>query len=81
MPEIETTGYKKYWELKQLVGHNSDGSKKTVEGFRDMTNGEFHIPKEGWSGEPPELPPGEREPTVSNSDNYGRNYETTFGHS
>lgn len=81
MPKIEKTGYKKYWELKQLVGHNSDGSKQTVEGFRNMETGEFHTSEKGWNGRPPELPPGEREPIISNSDKFRQHYEATFGHS
>lgn len=78
MPKLETSGYKKFWELKQLVGHNSDGTKRTVEGFRDMTTGEFHTPENGWSGSPPPLQPGEIDPVVSNR--YKDNYEATFGH-
>lgn len=79
MPKLETTGYKKYWPLKQLVGHNRDGSQKSVEGFRDMTNGKFHIPEKGFDGEPPPLPSGEKQP-VSDQHKYGQHYEATFGH-
>lgn len=75
---METAGYRKYWELKQLIGHNSDGSKRTVEGWRNMLTGEFHTPEEGWNGRPPELPSGEKEPYVS--DNYKQNYSAIFGH-
>lgn len=72
MPRLEKSGYKKYWPLRQLVGHNSDGSKRSVEGFRDMTTGDFNAPENGWSGEPPPLPHGERDPVLSNTykDNY-----------
>lgn len=73
MPEIQTSGYKKYWELKQLVGRNPDGSKRSVEGYRDMTTGDFHTPKNGWSGSPPELPSGEKDPVVSNK--FKQNYD------
>lgn len=76
MPRIEKAGYKKYWELKQLVGHNSDNTRRAVEGFRDMTTGKFHAPKEGWNGAPPELPFGERNPIIS--DKYKRNYDAIF---
>lgn len=79
MPRLETSGYKKYWPLRQLTGHNRDGSKRSVEGFRNMLTGDFHTSEKGWSGEPPVLPPGEREPVFSNS--YKDNYERTFGHS
>lgn len=78
MPRLEKSGYKRYWPLKQLAGHNMDGSRRTVEGFRDMTTGNFHAPKDGWSGEPPALPLGERGPVFSNR--YKDNYERTFGH-
>ena len=78
MPRLEKSGYKRFWELKQLAGHNMDGSRRTVEGYRDMKTGEFHAPGNGWKGSPPPLPPGEREPVVSNS--YKNNYERTFGH-
>ena len=73
MQEIEKSGYKRYWELKQLTGRNPDGSKKSVEGFRDMTTGEFHTPEKGWSGQPPEFLSGEKDPVVS--DKFGRNYD------
>lgn len=76
---METAGYRKYWELKQLVGHNRDGSKRSVEGYRNMLTGDFHAPENGWSGEPPLLPSGERDPVIS--DRYKDNYERTFGHS
>ena len=80
MPKLETTGYKKFWPLKQLVGHNQDGSKKSVEGFRNMKTGEFHAPEKGWNGEPPSLPSGEKKPT-SNSNKFSQNYPSIFGHS
>lgn len=73
MAKIETSGYKKYWELKEFRGYNPDGSKKSVEGYRDMLSGEFHAPKDGWQDAPPELPTGERGPMISNS--YKRNYD------
>lgn len=78
MPRLETSGYKRFWELKQLVGHNRDGSKRMVEGFRDMVSGDFYAPENGWSGKPPPLQPGEIEPIISGR--YKDNYEATFGH-
>lgn len=79
MPEIETSGYRRFWPMRQLVGRNSDGSKRSVEGHRNMITGEFHTSEKGWNGEPPELPSGERDPCVSGQ--YKNNYEKTFGHS
>jgi hypothetical protein len=73
MPEIQKAGYKRFWELKQLTGRNSDGSKRSVEGYRDMTTGGFHAPEKGWSGEPPEFPSGERDPVIS--DKFKQNYD------
>ena len=78
MPEIQKSGYKKYWPLRQLTGRNPDGSKRSIEGYRDMISGEFHAPRKGWSGEPPELPSGEKEPVVS--DKFKQNYPKIFGH-
>lgn len=75
---METTGYRKFWELKQLTGRNPDGSKRSIEGFRNMVTGEFHAPKKGFNGEPPELPSGEKEPVVS--DKFKQNYPKIFGH-
>ena len=66
MPDIETSGYKKWWPLKQFAGYNPDGSKKSDEVFRNMKTGEVHIPYDsegnnlGWNGEPPPLEPGEK---------------------
>ena len=79
MSKLETHGYKKYWPIKQLEGVNADGSKRSTEGFRDMKTGEFHVPKNGWSGNPPDLPPGEKIPDAS-SDLYKKNYVAIFGH-
>lgn len=73
MPEIQKAGYKRFWELRQLTGRNPDGSKRSIEGFRDMETGEFHAPEKGWNGQPPPLPSGERLPEISS--NYAKNYE------
>ena len=73
MPRIEKSGYRRFWELKQHVGFNPDGSKKSVEGYMDMTNNEFHTTKNGWNDRPPELPSGEKEPVIT--DKYKRNYD------
>lgn len=73
MPEIETAGYKKFWEMKQLIGHNPDGSRRVAEGFRDMVSGEFHTSEKGFDGEPPVLLSGEKDPVIS--DNFSRNYD------
>lgn len=73
MPRLESSGYKRYWPMRQLAGHNGDGSKRSVNGYRNMLSGEFHAPKNGWSGEPPALPSGEITPTVS--DKYAQNYD------
>ena len=79
MPRLEKSGYRKYWELRQLVGHNADGTRRTAEGYRNMQTGEFHTSEGGWNDRPPELPPGDRDPVLSNR--YKDNYERTFGHS
>lgn len=78
MPGLEKSGYKKFWELKQLAGQNRDGTRRTVEGFRNMVTGEFHTSGKGWNGQPPPLPAGEKDPVLSNR--YKDNYERTFGH-
>ena len=74
MPEIQKSRYKKFWELRQLTGRNADGSKNSIEGFRNMETGEFHSSKDGWNGSPPELPSGERLPEISNR--YAKNYDS-----
>lgn len=74
MPEIQKSGYKKFWPLKQLTGRNPDGSKRSIEGFRNMLTGEFHAPKKGFNGEPPEFPSGERLPETSSK--YAKNYDS-----
>ena len=73
MPRLETSGYKRFWPMRQLVGRRADGSKRSVKGYRNMLTGEFTTPEKGWSGSPPELPSGEMTPTVS--DKYAKNYE------
>lgn len=79
MPRIEKSGYKRYWPMRQLTGRNIDGSKRAVEGYRNMLTGQFHTSEKGWNDQPPELLSGEKDPVVSNK--YKSNYEKTFGHS
>lgn len=79
MPRVKTSGYGKFWPMKQLAGHRADGSKRSVEGYRNMLTGEFYAPRAGWKGRPPEHAPGERDPALSNK--YKDNYERIFGHS
>jgi hypothetical protein len=79
MSKLETHSYKKFWPMKQLEGVNADGSKRSTKGFRDMITGEFYVPNDGWNGEPPELPSGEKLPNTS-SGKYREHYEATFGH-
>lgn len=79
MSLLETYGYKKFWPMRQLEGINADGSKRSTEGFRDMRTGEFHAPEKGWSGEPPELPSGERN-LIDTNNKYKGNYRAIFGH-
>jgi hypothetical protein len=79
MPRIEKSGYKRFWELKQFVGKDGEGKKHGIEGFRDMLTGEFHAPPDGWNGEPPPLPSGERVPET-NTEKFRANYRQTFGH-
>ncbi|MDO9566666.1 MAG: hypothetical protein Q7J15_08000 [Candidatus Desulfaltia sp.] len=73
MPKIEKSGYKRFWELKEYAGVNPDGSKRSIEGYRDMVTGQFHASEKGWLGEPPELPSGER--TLNFSDKFKQNYD------
>lgn len=80
MPQVETSGYKRFWELKQFVGHGPGGKKKCVEGFRDMVTGKFHADSRGWNGAPPNLKPGEKVIEVVSSDKYKQNYRQIFGH-
>lgn len=82
MSKLETSGYKRFWPMRQLEGHyNVDGKPCRVsrEGYRDMITGEFHAPKKGWDGEPPPLPPGEKNLTDPGKQ-YRDNYVKTFGH-
>ena len=80
MSKLETSGYKRFWPMRELQGINPDGSKQAIEGYRDMLSGEFYAPENGWNGCPPDLPDGEKIPDM-NSDLFRKNYEATFGHS
>lgn len=73
MPEIKTSGYKRFWPLRQFEGRELNGATKSTEGFRDMLSGEFHAPENGWAGQPPAFPVGERTPRISNC--YAKNYD------
>ena len=80
MPKLQTSGYKKYWPLKAFEGKRPDGSKITSEVFRDMTTGDIHYPidkdgnLQGWNGEPPPLPSGEK-PAHTDNERYLKNYD------
>lgn len=79
MGKIETSGYKRFWEMRQFEGMNPDGTKRSTEGFRDMVTGEFHTSSKGWNGEPPKLPSGTKNLTDTNKQ-YKENYIRIFGH-
>lgn len=79
MAKLETSGFKRYWPLKELMGHDSNGNRVTREVFRDIETGEIFVPMakdgtyQGWSGEPTGAKPDQ--PTHSASDTYRQNYE------
>jgi hypothetical protein len=79
MGKLETSGYKKFWPMRQFTGMNPDGSKNSIEVFRDMVSGEVHTHEDGWNGSPPDLPSGERDPIISSS-KFAENYVKIFGH-
>jgi len=77
--KLETSGYKRYWPLKEFVGKDMRGNKIAKEVYRDMITGQVYAPANGWDGSPPDLPSGER-PAMSASDAYRENYKRIFGH-
>lgn len=76
---LETSGYRRFWPMRQFEGRDAQGNNISTEGFRDMVSGEFHAPEEGWNGEPPPLPSGEKNLTTPENA-YKENYRQTFGH-
>ena len=80
MPQVEKSGYKKFWPMRQFAGRGPKGEKVAIEGFRDMVTGEFHHDGNGWNGKPPELPSGEKDATTSSSRTFVDNYPAIFGH-
>jgi len=75
MPELETGGFKGWWEVKQYLGKDKNGVKQGKEVFRNMVTGEIHDPGEkGWDGEPP-YPTGDLANCRHVSEAYRRNYD------
>lgn len=74
MIKRETHGYRRYAEMRQFCGFDKEGRKMYKEGYIDMTNNSFHSPDTGWSGAPPELPPGERVQALINDTPYRKGY-------
>lgn len=75
MAELETSGYKGWWEVRQYLGKDKNGVKQGKEVFRNMVTGEIFDPGErGWNGEPP-YPTGDLASCRHVSDAYRRNYE------
>ena len=79
MAKLEKSGFKRYWPLRELMGHAADGTRVTREVFRNMETGEIFVPTakdgtyQGWSGEPTGAKPDQ--PVHSASDRYRQNYE------
>jgi hypothetical protein len=80
MGKLETSGYRRFWPMRQFERVDSSGKKVSTEGYRDMVSGKFYAPEKGWNGSPPNLPPGNRNLTDP-SRKYMENYERIFGHS
>ena len=78
MPPLETSGYKRFRELKQFIMKDGEGNTHAVEGFMNMTTGKFHAVHKGWNGVPPPLPAGEKTPETGSK--FKNNYSKTFGH-
>lgn len=78
MPKLKTSGFERFWPLKELTGRNMAGNKLTREIYRNMVTGEIHAPEDGWNGSPPDFPSGEKEPVISASDAYRENYDRIF---
>lgn len=75
MPELETGGFKGWWEVRQYLGKDKNGVKQGKEVFRNMVTGEIHDPGEkGWDGEPP-YPTGDLANCRHISEAYRRNYD------
>jgi hypothetical protein len=74
MGEIETSGFKAWWPMKEFQGRTKDGANVVTKGFRNMVNGEFHAPEKGFDGEPPR-PSGDLSNVRHVSETYRENYD------
>ncbi len=83
--KVSSAGFKRFWELRQVVGKNADGSFRTQEAFIDMLSGQggnekdVYLPDEhGWNASLPDLPsgdPGKQPIWQPPSQVYRRNYD------
>jgi hypothetical protein len=54
MGQLETSGYKGWWEGREFLGRTNNGVNVVKEVFRNMVTGEVYDPGEkGWDGSPP----------------------------
>ena len=80
MAKLEKSGFKRYWPMRELMGHAADGTRVTREVFRNMETGKIHVPIDkksgefrGWSGEPVGAVPDQR--VHSSTENYRARFE------
>ena len=80
MAKLQTSGYRAWWPMKQLVRTSAEGDRIYKEVFRNMETGEEHdsFDKDsqflGWDGEPPPLEKGEKGVIADNQSRYTKNY-------
>lgn len=72
MATLETSGFKRLWEMKEFVGHDSQGRKVFREVFRDMKTGAIYAPENGWNGSPDAKA---EQPVPSASESFRQNYD------
>ena len=83
--KVGSGGFKRFWEMQQVVGKRADGSCVTQEVFVDMSSGlggnekDVYVPHEhGWDASLPDLPsgdPGKQPIYAPPSAQYRRNYQ------
>jgi hypothetical protein len=80
MPKLEKDGFKRFWPMKQNMGHDSKGRRMYRECFVDMTTGAIGGggvdpetgQEKGWNGEPEGNP---NNLVFSSNELFRKNYE------
>ena len=73
--KVETAGWKRWVEVKQMEGKTKEGEMFGPQAFRNVLTGQTVVPPAGWDGDLDGLDHGDIACAITASDKYRQNYE------